>query len=406
MESSIAAAGSVPGARFGALHAHRFLIRIGLSIANVFAWIFVFQYFFLQSQSITSALIATVLMYIIAQIATIVLTPFAAAHLRLGVKRSIIYGALISGAAYIYLGATLAGSFNGEPLGWGIAVFAALYGAYRALYFVPYQLKAVTPDGDRSRMPLLYEIIIATMPAFAGVSLATLSFGPLRILFGAAVFMFISILPLLPLRDVFEGFSWSYWRTFRELIARRHKKILATSFVEGVQGAALFLIWPVAVFLIVGSSYQALGIIVSMTLLLVLILRKVYRYLIRRIGLEDSVSAHAAFAASGWIFRIFAGTPSGFIFADTYSHITSPRRSHSIDIFAYEQAPDQGSYIDEYTTLKEIGLAIGRIIACILFALLLLYFSVSIAFTIMFILAAIASAFGIVLERSARPSLY
>ena len=143
-----------------------------------------------------------------------------------------------------------------------------------------------------------------------------------------------------------------------------------------------------------------------MTLLLVLILRKVYRYLIRRIGLEDSVSAHAAFAASGWIFRIFAGTPSGFIFADTYSHITSPRRSHSIDIFAYEQAPDQGSYIDEYTTLKEIGLAIGRIIACILFALLLLYFSVSIAFTIMFILAAIASAFGIVLERSARPSLY
>ncbi|HEY4513956.1 MAG TPA: hypothetical protein VJH69_01380 [Candidatus Paceibacterota bacterium] len=402
---SIAGAGSMPEARFGALHAHRFLLRVGLALSNVFAWIFVFQYFFIYSLTVSSALIATLLLYVISQVATIVLTPFAAAHLGSGVKRSIIYGALLAGAAYIYLGATLGGSFNGEPTGWGIAVFALLFGAYRAVYFVPYQLKAVTKDGDRSRMPMFYEIIIALMPAFAGATLVTLSFAPLRILFGSAAFMLLSILPLIPLKDVFEGFSWGYFRTFRELIARRHKKILASSVLHGVQGASLFLIWPIAVFLIVGSSYQILGMVVSITLFLVMFLRILYRKLARKMRLEDSVPTNVIFAASGWFFRIFAGTPVGFIVADTFSHITAPKRSHAFDVFTNEQAADHGSYIDEYTALKEIGLALGRIITCAIFGLLLIYFSVSIAFTAALILAAIASAISVTVDRSAAPSL-
>lgn len=392
--------------RFGALHSHRFLMRAGFGLVNVFAWIFVFQYFYLWSGFIPSALIATVLMYCIAQVSTIILTPLSAVHLRRGVKHSIVYGALLAGAAYIYLGATLAETFNGEPVGWGIAVFALLLGGYRALYWVPYQLKASTENAERSRMPIFYEIVIAVLPAFAGITLVSLPFAPMRILFGSAVFMALSVLPLLALRDAFEGFSWNYWQTFRELVALRHRKILASSLIQGAQGTALFLLWPIAVFLIVGTSYQALGIIVSITLFAVLILRKVYRYFVRKMKLENSAAVHTAVSVSGWILRIFAGTPAGVIVADTYSYVTAPRHSHSIDPFTFEQAADSGSYVDEYTVLKEIGLALGRIIACAIFALFLLWLPLASAFAAALILAAIFSAVSVVLDRTASPSVY
>src|SRR3989344_8736838 len=137
-------------ARFGFLHVHRFLFRAGLSIANTFAWIFVFQYFTVFAKSITDALIATLAMYAMGQAITILLTPIAASHLRRGTKHSLIFGALLAGAAYVSLGATLNNTFNGEPVGWGIAVFAILLGAYRALYWIPYQLQASTEVHGRS----------------------------------------------------------------------------------------------------------------------------------------------------------------------------------------------------------------------------------------------------------------
>lgn len=411
---TIATAGSAPrapfdtahGKRFGALHAHRFLVRVALSIANIFAWIFVFQYFFLYSQSMAGALIATALMYVISQTIIIILTPFSAAHLRHGVRRSMVYGTLTAGAAYIYLGATLANTFGGQPAGWGIAVFAILIGSYRALYFIPYELEAATNDPARFRIPIFYEIIIAFMPAFAGITLISQPFAPLRILFGSAVLMLISLLPLLFVKDAFEGFSWTYWKTFKELLSARHEKIVASSLLQGIQGASLFLLWPIAVFLIVGSSYQALGVIVSATLLAVMLLRKIYRRLMRKMRLENSVAALSAFAASGWMFRVFAGNPFGVLFADTYSHATSPRSSHSIDPFTFEQAADQGSYLDEYTALKEIALAIGRVAACALFALMLLFASISLAFTVTLILAAIASGASVILERRAASGMF
>src|SRR3989344_977032 len=103
--------------RFGFLHAHRFLLRAGLGIANAFAWIFVFQYFFSQTDELKNALFGTVLMYAFSQVATVLLTPLSAAHLRRGIRNSILYGVILASTAYIYLGATLADTFNGDPAG-------------------------------------------------------------------------------------------------------------------------------------------------------------------------------------------------------------------------------------------------------------------------------------------------
>ncbi|MEK7107318.1 MAG: hypothetical protein AAB899_03985, partial [Patescibacteria group bacterium] len=354
-------------ARFGFLHVHRFLFRVGLSIANAFAWIFVLQYFAAITNTLSDALIATLAMYGIGQAVTILLTPISAAHLRRGTKHSLVFGALIAAAAYVTLGATLSNTLGGGPIGlvsapvdgptgWGIAVFAILLGAYRALYWVPYELRASTEVHGRSRLPIVYEVLIALMPAFAGITMAVVPYAPLRLLFGSAVLIGVSLVPIMALRDYFEKFSWHYMETFRQLFRPGNRRILSASLSGGLQGAVLFLVWPIYVFFLVGSNYKMLGAILSATFLAVLLLRYAYRRLARRMRFERSTTVHIAFSMSGWLMRIFVGSPLGVIFADSYSHVGAPRTSHSIDALTSEQYADNGSFIDEYTALKEMGL--------------------------------------------------
>lgn len=385
-------------ARFGALHAHRFLFRAGFALASLFTWILVFQYFFLASGVISSALIACALMYSVSQIATIVLTPLSAAHLRRGVKQSIIFGAVLAGAAYVYLGATLSGTLdvNGEL--WGVAAFAFLLGAYRALYWIPYKLEAVSEAG-RSRMPITYELVLALLPVFAGITLAMQPFAPLRIFYGTAALFALSLIPLLFVQNVHENFRWSYYRTFSEFFKTRNGRLYFATITHGIESAALFLVWPLAIFLIVGSDYAAVGIVMTATLILVMLARSLHQRFLRKFKLERSLAVPALFSASGWLMRIFVASPFTVILADAYSHISSPKRAYSIDVFALEQLADEGSFIDEYTALKEIGLAIGRMLTAFLFAIFLALGSVPVAMALILILAALASVCAVISER-------
>lgn len=392
--------------RFGPLHAHRFFFRAALSLSNVFAWIFVLQYFFLRTGTLSDALVGVALMYGISQLATIVLTPIAAAHLRRGAKHSLVFGALVAAGALIYLGATLEGTISGAPEGWGIAVFAFLMGAYRALYWVPYTLEAASEGHERGQFPKLYEIILALMPLFAGLTLASQPFAPLRLFYGASALMLLSLVPLLFVRDTYENFEWNYWRTFREFFAERHRLLYATALIHGLEGAALFLIWPLAIFLIVGADYQVFGLVMSGSLLAVVFLRTLFRWLARRLGFEHSLVTGPVLLAAGWVARLLVTTPVGVILADSFAHIIAPRRVHALDLAAQEQVADHGSFIDEYTALKEIGLALGRMVTVLVFALLVLTASPVFALAAIIILAALTSLAVVVIERFVRPAAF
>ena len=368
-------------------------------MANTFVWIFVFQYFTVFAKSITDALIATLVMYAMGQAITILLTPVAASHLRRGTKHSLIFGALLAGAAYVALGATLNNTLSGDPTGWGIALFAVLLGAYRALYWIPYQLQASVEGHGRSRLPVVYEVLVALMPAFAGITMAVVPYAPLRLLFGSAVLIGMSLVPVTTIREYFEKFAWDYKETFRQLFKSSNRRLFTASLGGGLQGMVLFLVWPISVFFIVGSDYKTLGVILSATFIAILLLRYAYRRFARHIKVERSVPVSVAFSVSGWLIRLFVGSPVGVILADSYSHVSSPRSSHSIDTLTFEQSADNGSFIDEYTALKEMGLAIGRIGACVILGVLLLWTTLPVAFALMLILAGIASAVAIIMER-------
>ena len=121
---------------------------------------------------------------------------------------------------------------------------------------------------------------------------------------------------------------------------------------------------------------------------------------------EQSILVQVVFSVSGWAMRLFVGSPVGVVLADSYSHTSAGRSSHSIDAPAFEQSADQGSFVDEITALKEMGLALGRIGACAIFALLLVWTTLPIAFASMLILAGVASAVSIIMERPVVPAAF
>jgi hypothetical protein len=378
-----------------ALHAHRLLMRLALGMVNVFVWIFLFEFFVAISGSPTRALVSLAIVYALAQAIALFLTPLSAGHLRGGIRRMMAAGTLVLAGSFVVLGAILTGTFGGQPTLWAIVLFAFLFGAYRALYWMPYRIQEALRGEPVS---IVYEVLVALMPAVAGAAIFSVPDGGVRVLFGAASFLVISLIPMHTLPDAREEYSWHYLQTYRELLARRHRSLLLHGLFDGIQGAALFLVWPLAVFLIVGTSYLWLGIVMSATLLLLLLLQRPYQSLLLRWRLQNSALVHVTLAVSGWIFRLAAGSPFGIVFADSYAYLGTPR-GRTVEALPFEQAADSASFIDEYSALKEIALALGRIALCLVFGLLVYNMPLPTALTATLVIAALSSGIAVLLAR-------
>lgn len=383
-------AAPLSGVSDGLLHVHRTLIRIALSGSQVFAWIFVFQHFYFTSGDPGRATAALLIVYAFSHAITFIITPVAASVLRQGTKRGIMFGALFASSAFLILGSYIAGPPPGIRPEWLLLIFALLLGFYRALYFVPYRTALNERGGKTSGM--LAEILIAIVPAGAGVLLSFGQGGALALLYGASALIFLSLFPLTFASDTYERFSWKYGRTYHELFRKENRRVLIDSLVQGVQGAALLMLWPLAIFIIIGTSYRVFGAILAITALAVLLFRMLFLSWHPVRWLHQSRFFHGVLGLSGWVLRLSAATPTTFIIADVYSHVSAPNTGRGLDIAANEQSADGGRYIDEYTALKEMGNALGRIALALGVVALLFYLSLMSTLLVAFIVSAIVGA--------------
>ena len=384
-----------------ALHTHRSLLRLAFSVGNIFAWLFVFEYLYMVSGDTGVALVHTVLLYALSQTVAALLTPLTARGLRHGMQREMVFSVVTAAAAFVFLGASFQGFFGPLPLV-AFAGFAVLLGIYRALYWIPYEIER---HEIPSTMParFSFEILIALVPAFIGSLLVSYGVHESWTLFGAAILMVIALLPLIWIPDRYEGFSWGYRATFGQVIDRAHRRLVFGAISDGIQGASLLLIWPLAIFLVVGWSYELLGILLSITLLVLLVVRDGMPGFTRRVRVLGSLPVRVAIVSSAWIGRILVFNPISIIVADAYLHTGNPKIS--TDHNTFEQVSDAGHFVDEYTVLREIGLLIGRILLCIIFALVASTFSLFIAFGTAFVIAGIAAGLSVIVSNIGHSSI-
>lgn len=371
---------------------HRVLTRIALSGAHVFAWIFVFQYFYVSTGSAASGVASTALTYALSQAINVLLTPYAAARLRHGFKWTLVFATLALAAAF----AMLAAAFGGYTvsIGWGIGIFAVLMGIYRGLYWVPYEVsRALHPDHM-----LRYDILIALAPAVAGLFLTIGPYAPVELLGTASILTLSSLVPLVRMRDAVEGFSWSYRATFHELFDPARRRFLAASFVSGFEGAALLLLWPLAMFMVFKWSYPTLGIVLTVTFLVTFFARRMLQGPMR----HASPGITAFSAGSAWIMRLAVGGAVGAVLVDAFFYTGSQAGVRGVDMLSFEQAADNNTYVDEHTALKEMGMGLGRIALCLVAAVLAGIVSIASLFIISFATAALAAAVSVFFANGTR----
>ncbi len=366
---------------------HRTLLRAALAGAQIFAWVAAYEFAYMQTGSFAGAFGAVVLTYALMHTVTILLLPLAARNMRHGSKRTLEAAVLCAAAAFAALG----GMYLTEaiPFTWGMGAFALLMGLYRALYYVPYEISRE----KESRFPLL-DTIVALMPTAAGILIATTWHIPQSLYFVAALLVVLSLVPVYRIPDRHEGFAWSYRGTFHELFDPKHRPLLFSSLAEGLEATALLLVWPIAAWLILDGSYPLLGVVLSATLLITMIARLV----LRSLRLTPTTPVASALHVSAWVLRYFAGSAGAIIAIDIYAHAGGEPHKKGFDLATHEHVSDNHTYVDEYTTLREMGHALGRILMCFAIASLAVANSLQLVLGGAFALAAISGL--IVIYRS------
>lgn len=373
-------------------------MRLAFAAGNVFAWVFAFRGFFLASGSLEAALFAVAILYALMQGIVLIMTPLSGAALRHGMRRALAYGTLIAAFAFACFSLVFAPQVGAQFAFAMIATFVVFMGLHRALYWIPYRSE-IADAGAYVRPTFRQEVLIALMPLFAGFIIEVDWLGPEALLAAVSLVALSALVPLIRIPESYEGFEWGFGETFRNLFSPLNRDFLNLSILDGVQGTALLLVWPLAAFVILGQSFLGLGFILTVTLLLAPFTRRLVRSLLRHVRAERSTPVLVTLVVSSWLFRLAAASPLQILVADIYYHSgTSPKR-FSLDTSAFEQSADGAHYVDEYTALKEMGMAIGRIIACFLLIGTVFVMPAAGAFALLIIIAALSAAWSIMISR-------
>ncbi len=335
--------------------------------------------------SVSGAIGMTAVVYGCVALLTFFLTPFVGNLMQGGVRSVMTAGSLSYAFALSILGLLFV---QGEPslpailLGlFGFALFMALY---RVLYFVPYSL---AEHAHRARSAV-FELLIALLPAGAGFMIISYPHGYFVLFTMSVILALMSLVPLASIDNVYERFSWRYGTVMQSFVAHSHRRLVSGTILDGFHGAGLLFLWPIAAFLLLAWSYPRTGMVLTITLLVLI----AFREWMHRARLRHDRALRFV-ALSSWVVRFSAFSPVTIILADVMYHATAPRRAHGADLMIGEHQADEGLYVDEYTALKEMGIALGKF----LFALTTIVLTTFAPFDAIFITAlalAAVAAFG------------
>lgn len=354
---------------------HQLSARIALSGGALFGWVMFFAVQLNATLSLPHALVQTGVAYALSQIVLILLVPLAGRLYAYGVVRVMILAMLALAAALV----SLALMIEGDSVSVAALGFAMGMGVYRALYATPFALVQYDMHEER----YWFDVAIAYIPLLVGLLLTQGVVGESIILVCAALCALVAIVPLVRF-EAYERYEWGYRETFGILLEPAHRRYVWHGFVRGVEGAALFFAWPLFVFVILGQSYLALGLVFSVSAFLLLALRIAAP---ERPIITTPLMA-ASITGASWLARIVAVGPLAVIGIQLASSAADPRRIHEhviADHFA-----DGGTFLDELTTLKEIALGMGRLAFAFVFAAALFYLPIAWALGAIFALAALS----------------
>lgn len=370
------------------LSTNRLISFAGESIIGLFLPIFIFEYFSLD-------LSLLILWFIVAHALRLPLLVLAAKQFqRIGLVASMTIGTV---GMTIFYGLTIV--LDVAPLWhpWIILSTALVIQAVAiTTYWTPFHVDFTrfSKKGHRGReVGILYaakDLISMIGPVVGGVLIARLGYEAMFVV--AALIILLSLIPLAYLPRVEATYEFGFIESFKKLFHPTYRTMTLSMMAYGAEGIVATIFWPVFLFSVFAGQYLDLGIFAGAIVVVNILLR---------LGLGLWLDAHARkrmlrlgvdLYALGWLAKAFVTSVTGVFAAATFHGFGSIMMRTPLDVMTYEKAADAGHYLDEFTTLREIALSLGRI------AMLLVAWPVVLKLPLSstFVLAAVVS-FGITL---------
>jgi len=371
-----------------ALLTNRVLFRLGFGLVGVFVPIFIYE---LLGGSLYSLLAIYIAYYII----SVITVPLGSMMLAtLGIRKMLL-GAVPFAVVSI-------GSLYFAEQYFALSIFGYFFGAliYKTLYWVPYQVDFAHFIGHKhagKHMAVyknMLQIMNAITPLAGGILITRFGFG--FVFMFAAFVLVATIIPTLSIRNIYERYEWGFIESFTQLFGHKNRALLYAYMADGAQATITSVIWPIFIFELLDGKYTSVGFITSLTVIVILFLNTAVGKFIDHVGEKKALRYSSIFAATGWFLKVFVDSAFQIFITDTYHRLGRAANRMSFDTATNEHAADNGHYIDEFTTLKEMALNLGRALMLIMVCILFYYFE---NIRVVFIIAAGATLIMSILNK-------
>lgn len=342
------------------LYSHTILKGLASGLLGFFVPLFLFGVF--------GDIKKVILYYLVVHMMTLLLRPWATKMiLRFDLKKLMIVATFFIGLYLIVLN-----QFKTEEINFYlIAIAVMLITIYRLIYWVPYHTEFATFTEKQYRgrelgmVHAIVSLLGIALPAISAFIIVKFGFNWLFIM--ALVLHVLSTIPLFKIPSKYEEYSYGYFETWRELFSKKNRGLLLAYFSDGFQSAAGYVIWPIFIFLLLNGEYLSVGIISTLIILVTVVLRLVMGDITDHKNKKHLLKYGSVIHALGWLIRVFV--ENGFqIFAiGVYHGFSEILMRTPFDTLMYERAADREHYIDEYTSLREMAIRLGKI-SLLLFA--------------------------------------
>lgn len=353
-----------------ALYLNRLLIQFGFGVVGIFQVIFLFEKF-------DSSVSAVALVYALMFILTLVFTPLSAMLIAsIGMKRMMMFA--MPFAFLIILSMLL---WDHNPI-LALVGFVFSLVIYKALYWVPYHVDFAKFTDKKTRgrqMSVLLAVSAAIgviTPVVGGFVIMSVGFNSLFVIsLGILIF---AIAPLFFIDNKKERYSYGYFETFSELLHKKNRPLLLGYFGDGAQTGVTAIVWPIFIFLLLKGEFFVVGVVSSLTILLIMTIRFFVGDLLDRWNKKRVLAIGSILNTTGWIAKLFIETGFQVFAFDAYHKMGRAVNRISVDATTYDQAADNGHYVDEFTVLKEVSVSIGKVAMLTLIAAVVLFFDLKV----------------------------
>ena len=262
---------------------------------------------------------------------------------------------------------------------------------YRMLYWVPYHTEFASLSQRENRGKQLG--LLDFFSSFLGIIIPLVSgflikeFGFQLVFVIVIILIFTAMIPLRFLPRLKVRYSWSYKKTWQEFFSRKNRKMMLAYMGDGAENWVGGALWPIFIWQLLEGQYLTVGAISSVITLVAVVLKLAVGDYSDKFSKRKMMRIGSILYAFGWIVKMFITTAFQIFLASTYHNFALILLRTPLDALMYEKAADSGHYVDEYSTLREMFLQLGRVIVIVAVLLLLRFLPLN----LVFFLAAIAS---------------